>query len=294
LDCASVASAAQHAAGMFVCGFGLESVANFLQLADALQLQATGTFARKVCLEEAVWSDIMAREFHGFGLSPALLQPPGWRILSHLFRELHQAQVTVDSRPHVHFDETTVQQLIAMLRSADQSMKRPKTFVGVMRFPPGSLPSSLNDPRRVQPAEPPSGIGDAFSLRLHVLDTPSGATRSSVSEDPAELTLHFGWQNNNLQLAVRDDGSPPGAHGPEARELRNEMRMGRQGGHRMIAVDVAACSSAMTLHYRGVSVMVNGPWTICQFGLSIMRAAAIDALAKGVPCVVCDRMAKTT
>merc|ERR1719461_1583551 len=108
-------------------------------------------------------------------------------------------------------------------------MKRPKTFVGVMRFPRGSLPSSLDDRRWVQPSELSSGIGDAFSLRLNLLDIPSGDAGSSVSESPAELTVHFGWQRNQLHIAVRDDGSPPPAIRPEAwGEFRSAMLLGRQ------------------------------------------------------------------
>jgi len=182
-----------------------------------LQLKATGTFARKVCSEEALWSDITAREFqfHGFGLSSDLLKPSGWRTLSCLLRELQQTQVTIHSSACGHCEEAAAQKLICMLRSANQSTNRPKTFVGVMRFLRESLPSSLDDHRREQdahnPATPPSGIGDAFSLHLALQDNPSGVARSSVSENPAELTLHFGWQSNHLQVAVRNDGSPPGA-----------------------------------------------------------------------------------
>jgi len=279
--------------------------AQFMQLADHLQLKATGTFAKKVCSEEALWSDITAQEiqFHGFGLSPDLLTPSGWMTLSQLFREFQQTQITVDSSACGHFEEAAAQKLICMLRSANQSTNRPKTFVGVMCFPRGSLPSSLDDHRRVQdahtPAKPPSGIGDTFSLRLDLQDIPSGVTRPSVSENPAELTLHFGWQSNHLQMAVRNDGLPPGALEPVAwNQSYIPMLMGSQGCQKMITLDITACSSAMTLQYRSVPVIVNGPWTKCTTGLFVMRAkdtsVAIDALAMGVPCVVCDRMAKTT
>jgi len=287
---------------MFICGCSLELVAKFFRLADHLQLQATGTFARTVCLEEAVWSDITAREFHGFRLSPVLLKPPGWRTLARFFRELQQVHITIDSSPYVHFDEATVQKLIGMLRSANQSMNRSKAFVGVMRFPRGSLPSSLDGGRRAQNthtlAAPTSGIGDVFSLRLDLMDIPSGVARCSVSEDSAELTLHFGWQSNHLHMALRDDGSLPGSLGLEAwGEFRNTTLMGRQGGRKIITLDIAACSSAMTMHHRGVCVIVNGPWTMCNMGLFVMRAeraVVIDALAMGVPCVVCARHAQAS
>jgi len=287
-----------HMAGMFMCDCSLEFMAKFLRLADHLQMQATSMFARKVCLEEALWSDVVAKKFDRFGLSPSLLKPPGWRILARFWRELQQAQVTVDCSPLVHFEETTVQKLIGMLRSANQSMNRLNTFVGVMRFPRGSLPSSLDDRRWVEPAEPSSGIGDAFSLRLNLLDVPSGAQASSVSKCPADLTLHFGWQRNHLHVSVRDDGSPPSALRLEDwGELRSTRLMGRQGGQKMITLDIATCSSALTLHHRGVCVMVNGPWTACKTGLFVMRAGstvAIDDLAMGVPCVVCARHAQAS
>jgi len=281
-------------AGMFICDCSLELMAKFLRLVDHLQLQATGRFARKVCLQEALWSDIVGKEFHGFCLSLALLKPPGWRILSRFWRELQQAQVTVDCSPLVHFEETTVQKLIGILRSANQSMNRLKIFVGVMRFPRSSLPSSLDDRRWVQPAEPLSGIGDAFSLRLNLPDIPSGVAASSVSESPSELTLYFGWQRNHLHIAVRDDGSPPPALRLEDwGQFRSTGRMGRK----IITLDIATCSSAITLHHRGVCVMVNGPWTSCKTGLFVIRAGsavAIDALATGVPCVICARHAQAS
>jgi len=80
-----------------------------------------------------------------------------------------------------------------------------------------------------------AGIGDVFSLRLALQDNPSGVESSSVSENPAELTLHFGWQSNHLQVAVRNDGSPPGALEPEAwDQFDYAMLMGRQGGRKII------------------------------------------------------------
>jgi len=232
----------------------------------------------------------------GLALPPDLLKPSGWRTLSCLLRELQQTQVTIHSSACGHFEEAAAQKLICMLRSANQSTNRPKTFVGVMRFLRESLPSSLDDHRRVQdahnPARPPSGIGDVFSLRPALQDNPSGVARSSVSENPAELTLHFGWQSNHLQMAVRNDGLPPGALEPVAwNQSYIPMLMGSQGCQKMITLDITACSSAMTLQYRSVPVIVKGPWTKCTTGLFVMRAkdtaVAIDALAMGVPCVVC-------
>jgi len=189
--------------------------------------------------------------------------------------------------------------LIGMLRSANQSTHRPKTFVGVMHFPRGSLPSSLDDGCWLQnahtQAESPSGVGDAFSLRLDLPDIPSGVARSSASENAAELTSHFGWQSNHLHVAVRDDDSPPGALGPAAWELfRSAMLMGMQECRKIIALDMAACSSVITLQHWGAYVMVNGPWTMCNLGLFVMRAgtaAVINALDTGVPCVICTRHA---
>jgi len=170
-----------------------------------------------------------------------------------------------------------------------------------MRFLRESLPSSLDDHRRVQdahnPARPPSGIGDVFSLRPALQDNPSGVARSSVSENPAELTLHFGWQSNQLQVAVRNDGLPSRALEPEAwNQFYYAMLMGRQGGQKN-TLDITACSSAMRPQYRSDPVIVNGPWTKCTTGLFVMRAdtaVAIDALAMGMPCVVCARHARTT
>jgi len=165
--------------------------------------------------------------------------------------------------------------LIGMLRSANQSTNRPKMFVGITRFPLGSLPS-LDDRRWVQPAEPSSGIGDEFSLRLNLRDIPSRVAGSSGSEGPAELTLHFGWHRNHLHVAVRDNGSPPCA-------LRR--------GHTIITLDVATCSSAGTMHHRGVCVMVNGPWTACKTGLCVMRAGSTVAMLLPWTCHVLSALA---
>jgi len=276
----------------FLEGSTLELVAQFFRLADHLQVQATGTFSRQVCLQEALWSDITAREFDGLGLSSALLKPAGWRTLARLFRELKTAQITVDNRVCVHFGGAAVHKLIGMLRSANQSRSRPQTFVGVMRFPRESLSSTFDDRHRVQEvlaqAKPPSAIGDAFSLRVDLL--------SSVSENPVGLTLHFGWQSNHLHVAVRDDGAHPGTLGQVAwEEFRTALLVGRQGGHKMISLDIAACSSAMTLHHRSVCVIVNGPWAMCKSRLFVMtdRTEVVsDAHVKGVPCVVCARHAQ--
>jgi len=235
----------------------------------------------------------------------SLLKPSGWRTLARIFREIQQARVTVDKSPCVHFEEATVQTLISMLRSSNQSVSRPKVFVGVMRFPCGSLPLSLDDHFQVEdadtPAEPPSSIGDAFSLRLDLLDHASGVAHSSVSENPTDLTLHFSWQSNDLHVALRDDGLPPDAFGPEALEAFHRefysMLTGRQGGQKIVTLDFAACSSAMTFHHRSVFVIVNGPWTLCNTGLFEIKAGtaiAVDALALGVPCVVCARHAQVT
>jgi len=293
---------------MFQRGCNLELLARFFRLADHLQVKATGTFARNICLEESLWADITSREFDGFGLSPALLKPSGWKMLARLFRKTKQAQITVDHNPCVHFEESAdpfspLQQLIGSLRYSNQSTSCPKSFVGVMRFPRGSLPSTLDDGRRPRPenaqtptANPQSGIGEAFSLLLDLPDDPLGDAHSSVRKKPAELTLHFGWQSNHLFVCVRNDRLPPGELWPEdGDEFRNSLMVSGQRGGSMISLDIATCSSAMTLHHRSVCVVMNGPWTKCNTGLFFMRAgsdAALDALAKGVPCVVCARYAQ--
>jgi len=282
------------------CSF--ELLTRFFRLADHLQVQATSRVARNICLEEAVWTEIASQEFSGFGLCHSLLKPSGWKALARLFRETKQVQVKVDRSPCIHFDESTLQKLIGMLRSARQSASSPNSFLGVMRFPRGSLPPTLDDGRRrvsnnaQTPADPQSGIGEAFSLPLTLPDNTSSVESSSVSEQPTALTLHFGWQGNHLYAAVCDDDSLPRALGPEAEEVFcNSLHISMQRGCPIIFLDIAACSPAMTLHHRSVCIIVNGPWSKCNTGMFFMKAgsdATIDAFVTGIPCVVCAHRAQ--
>jgi len=271
---------------MPVKGLVLELVLHHLKVSDFFHLQAAGTALRTSCLE-AIWSNIMKRTFSAFQLHPALLQPAGWHILGPLFLELQQTHAVVAGVALTQ--EVQVQRLTSALRAANRSNQHvgpAQVFVGLMRFPEELLPMAMEDQKQALD-DPPSCVADAFLLRSNLFDDPAPKLSASALFPESALThgpiLYFGWQNSNLHLAIRDDGVSPSDI---------PMIMGNQDGLQILTVDVAVCSSAFRLNHRSVEVAVNGPWKMCTTGFFVMtggKAATVEALSAGVPCVVCMR-----
>jgi len=287
---------------MFVEGFAVELVAKDLRLVDLFSLRASSNTARTVCSEETLWAAVLFRELDGLGLSPALLKPAGWSSLAPLFREFQRARVTVDGSAGVHIGQATVQKLTRTLQVANRSLSFPWIFVSGMRFPQALLAVALEDrhqlrDRNIQP-QLPSCIGDTVPLYSCLVDAPAMESSAAAclpgSKNPHGLTLHLGWLSGCLHVTVRNDGlNPPElVAGEDLDEFHDDIFMDNQRGLRLVTLDFAACSAALTLQYRGVQIVVNGAWTICNTGFFTMtagKAAAVDALSVGVPCIVCVR-----
>jgi len=279
---------------MFSEALAVELVAKDCRLVDLLSLRASNANLRTVCSEEALWAAVLFREFDGLGLSPvpALLKPAGWSSLAPLFREVQRAHVTVDGSVGLHIGQAMVKKLTGMLQVSNRSMILPRIVVSTLRFPQALLAMALEDRRKldshIQP-QLPSCIGDPCSLHSCLVDDPAMGSSASAflpgSENPHALTLHLGWLHGCLHLAVRDDVRNP----PEL--------VARRRGRRMVTLDIAVCSAALTLQHRGVDIFVNGAWKSCETGFFVMtagKAAAVDALSVGVPCIVCVRNKKAS
>jgi len=287
---------------MFLEGFAVELIAKELQLVDLFGLRASSIAARTVCSEKALWAAVLFREFDGLGLSPVLLKPAAWSSLAPLFREFRRAQVTVDGSAGVHIGQATVQKLTGMLQVANRSLSFSWIYVSAMRFPQALLAVALEDrhqlrDRHIAP-QLSSCIGDTVPLHSCLVDDPavefSAAAFFPGYENPHGLTLHLGWLSGCLHVAVRDDRlSPPELVAEEdSDEFIDDMFMDNQRGLRLVTLDIAVCSTALTLQYRGVQIVVNGAWKSCNTGFFAMtagKAAAVDALSVGVPCIVCVR-----
>jgi len=263
--------------------FGL--VSHQLQLGDFFRLQAAGTSVRRRCMEDDIWCNVMEKHFSAFRLHPALLQPAAWHVLGPLFRELQQTHAVVAG---VGLGQKVeVQRLTNVLHAANRSNRHvgpSQVFVGLMRVASELLSMAVEKQREVQ--DVPSCVADAFVLHSNLLDDPAAGPSPCVSNPEAVSfhgpSLYFKWQNCDLFVAIWQDAVSPS----------DIPMMGNQDGLEVVTLDIAACSSAFTLNHRGVEVAVNGPWKMCTTGFFVMtggKAATVEALSAGVPCVVCMR-----
>jgi len=287
----------------------MERLVQPLRLADLLMLQATDMSARTMCLEGSVWPEAIVREFSDFDLPPNLLQPAGWRSIAPLFREMRRSQLSIDNKARLQFKQVAqVERLAKMLNAAGRQAQPAPAYglnpghisLGRMRFPKGlPLAEALQaDSNQIYLTRegPPLCIGETLIMRTRLLDdlATDAAFETGADSSTVALTLHFGLHGGRLHVAVSDEGLPPSdIMAPEhLMELYNRMQLGSLGTMDMITLDITVCSLSLTLNHRSVDVAVNGPWTTCRSGLFAMtagRAAGIEALWDGVPCVVCAR-----
>jgi len=291
---------------MPLVNFPMERLVQPLRLADLLMLQATDMSTRTMCLEGSVWPEAIMQEFSDFDLPPSLLKPSGWRSIAPLFREIRRSQLSIDSKARLQFKEVAqVEWLATMLNAARRQVHPAPAYglnpghvsLGRMRFPKGlPIAEALQDDSHqiyVTREGPPLCIGETIIMRTRLLDniaTDAGFETGSISNIVA-LTLHFGLHGGRLHVALSDKGLPPSnIMAPERlMELYNRMHLGSVVTMDMITLDITVCSLALTLNHRSVDVAVNGPWTTCRSGVFAMtsgRAAGIEALWDGVPCVV--------
>jgi len=258
-------------------GFLVLRAARPLTLVEVFQLQATSTCNRDVCMEKALLSDLMADQFPGLHLSPALLKSAGRCNLVSLLHELHQPQVSIDGEAHAELrNAAEMQKLTKLVGTAIRlAQKMPPAggshghvLVGRMQFPRKELPMALPGSNLV-PEGSPMCIGDTCRLQR---SGPLSDFAAKTGEAPAAAntwTIHFSFQGGLLCVAVNSDYG--------------------MGSFQTWSVDVAVCSSAFTLCYRNVDAVENGAWSSCRMGLFAMtggREATIEALSTGVPCVV--------
>lgn len=287
---------------MFAESCAVELVAKDLRLVDLFSLRASSTTVRTVSSEEKLWAGVLFREFHGLGLSPDLLKPSRWSSLAPLFREFQRAHVTVNDSAGVRIGHATVQKLTGTLEVANRSLQPPWIFVGAMRFPQALLAMALECHHQLRDSRisPQLSfcIGDTIALHSCLVDDPAVETSAAAFlpgfANPHGLTLHLGWLSGRLYLALRDDGlTPPELVAQEdLDEFHDDMFMDNQMSLRLVTLDIAVCSAALTLQHRGVQIVVNAAWKVCKTGFFVMtegKATAVDALAAGVPIIVCVR-----
>lgn len=285
----------------------VQQVADLLWLVDLFHLQATDTLIRQVCLKDKLWSMIVSRELPGLKLSPALAKQIGRRKAMHLLRELSRSQVSVSGAACAELTQgTEVQKLTRLLSTVNHSAQialahdgHPRiVFVGPMRFPTKTLTewAQVQDMRNLPLAFHPPCIGDAFPLQRmaaplgNLVPEPCGANFSRL---PNGLMLYLALQGRYLLLQVRNDSQPP-SDGMVAEPVAMHTPVLADNGScpKIVSLDIKASSSTFMLDFRDVELVVNHPWKICRTGLlAIMggRAATVEALSKGIPCVVCIR-----
>jgi len=233
-------------------------------------------------------------QFPDFRLSCAMRQPAARRFVVLLSRELQQPQVDVDRSASLHLESTSlVEKLTKNLHAANRLVQLSlsaqgnpgQILVRRMRFPSNDLavalqPSDGPVPELRPRADPPTCVGDVLLVGAGLLDESANhVLHGAQPAHPDGFALHLGLHSGHFHVAVSHEGPLPNGRVP-----RDHFRM--------ITLDIAACTSAVTLHFRGVDVMVNGPWQTCRTGLLAMTAGmstAIAALSSGVPCVVYAR-----
>jgi len=245
--------------------------ARSLGFSEIFQLQAASASIRDVCMEQVLLSELMADEFLGLHFSPALLKPACRCKLLSLLCKLHQPQVIIAGEAHLEIrNAADMHKLTRLLGTAIRLAQMTLPIVGSlghvlvdrMQFPCESLPMSLPG-SHLAPEMSPMCVGDSCHLQC------TGLLGDIAAKSPSTWTIRFSFQGGLLCLAVNSDYDV--------------------GGFQKLFVDLAVCSSAFTLCYRNVDVVVNGAWSPCHtgfFAMSAGREATTEALSKGVPCVL--------
>jgi len=241
-------------------------------------------------MEKTLWYDLLSSEFPGLDLSLTLLQPACRHNLVPLLRELHQPQVRVTGQEHMQLRSVTeLQKFVKLLSAANQSAQTLLSTRGYsgyvvpghMCFPSESLAKALPKRRKALDSRTrmayPLCIGNSFPVHCAgLLDKPAVNSCGSPMM-PDTLVLQMAWQGSRLLLALHSNGDVSCSQ--------------------TVFVDIAVCSSAFTLNHRNVEVAVNGTWHTCCTGFFDMtegRAATVEALSNGVPCVVCIHRGQST
>jgi hypothetical protein len=257
--------------------------ARSLTLPDVLHLQAASTAIREDCIEKTLWCDLLCSEYPGLDLSPGLLQSACRHNLAPLLRELRQPHIGVTGQNVQLKSVTAVRQLVKLLGTANRSAQASLSnggspgciLVGCMCFPSKALAMAL--PRRPSALDSCTNdemgtlfcIGESFPVQCTGLLGKLAANSCGAPIMPDTLFLHMKWEGSRLFLSLHSNG-----------DVSDSQK---------VSVDIAVCSSAFLLNYRNVEVVVNGTWHACCTGFFEMtggRAATIEALSNGVPCVV--------
>jgi len=105
----------------------------------------------------------------------------------------------------------------------------------------------------------------------------------------APLRLHFGWQDGALMLSARDDDlASSSIDMPQDQGFLYDDFAGQAP----LTLDLMSVSTALTLSYRGMAMQTNSPWQAAASGIFALtrgKAAARDALTRGLVCVICVR-----
>jgi len=258
-------------------GFLVLRAAKSVGLTEMFQFQAASACIREACMEQVLLSDLVADEFPGLHFSPALLKPACRCKLFSLLHKLHQPKVSIEGEAHVELrNEAEMHKLTRQLGTAIRLAQITLPVGGAlghvlvdrMQFPGKELPMALPG-SHLAPEMAPTSVGDSCRLRCTGLVGGLAAKSGEARTIPSTWTIHFSFRGGLLCLAVSSDHEAV--------------------GFQTLLVDLAVCSSAFTLCYRNVDVAVNGAWSPCHAGFFAMtggREATIEALSKGVPCVI--------
>mmetsp|Transcript_81722 Transcript_81722/g.264806 ORF Transcript_81722/g.264806 Transcript_81722/m.264806 type:complete len:320 (+) Transcript_81722:86-1045(+) len=290
-----------QAQGVCLChlvprGLVRRNLAKFLSLSDMSHLQALSSQAKVAFEEAATWWE------------RASLALPRFEIGRNLFELPHRKQVLSLLAPLLGgaIDETVTVQL----RSMDEVQKLSKllnnannvaashlsrggslasVLVGLLRFPKETIRSALEETGSERRGDD-AGLCLGCSVPLHKAETGLGRPCGLGS---STLRLHFAVQNGSLLISVRDDGKASGdIELPQEVFSIHQDHEDEPDGSIPLTLDIASSSSALTLHHRGVGVFMNGSWQAAASGIFAFtkgKAAAADALAAGVLCVLSVR-----
>merc|ERR1712008_628359 len=131
-------------------------------------------------------------------------------------------------------------------------------LVDRMQFPREALAMALPG-SHLAPKMSPMCVGSSCCLQCTGLLNNFAAKSSGAPTSPNPWTVHISFQDGLLCLAVNSDYDI--------------------GTFQTFSIDFAVCSSAFTLCYRNVDVVVNGAWLPCRTGLFVMtggREATIE------------------
>jgi len=264
------------------------SMAKFLLLSDMSRLQVADVATKSSLDEVGIWLESARVALPEFSLSEELFKGGARGSFLMMLRVFRSTAVSrMDQVPLPSLAAAT--KLSKLLANANKAAAMhvargggsAQVFIARLMFKRETIAAVFEEGA----SEDTTGQAPALCLGATVV-VPGGPKQQRAAK-----RLHFAWRGGSLLVSARSDG----ARTVDIDLPEEHLYLGAvegDGTGAAVTVDVTSCSTALTLSYRGVAVPTDARWQAASNGICAHtrgRAAAVEALAQGVLCVICLR-----